>query len=212
LALTLAAGAAHAQTTVFPSATEKGSDTGPFRYVLFTFDAPQPKAKGWQLGLAGDGTGSWAENGGDPVPVQVSPATLAVIAQAEPAVAAKHCETKNKNIAQTGKKSILFIAPSATCTFNFSDDDALNRAANTFLAIRETLRLGDELARLHRFDRLGLDAAMDTLEKESAAGFALEIANIAPVLQSIADDDRVMQRVRRRASHALEDAQHDSAK
>jgi uncharacterized protein (UPF0147 family) len=47
---------------------------------------------------------------------------------------------------------------------------------------------------------------MDALVSENAAGRAIEIQNIARTLQSIIDDDRVMERVRRKAARLLQDA------
>jgi hypothetical protein len=47
---------------------------------------------------------------------------------------------------------------------------------------------------------------MDSLISENKDGRAIELQNIAPVLQSIVDDDRVMERVRRKAARLLQDA------
>ncbi|HTV09108.1 MAG TPA: hypothetical protein VMD97_08720 [Candidatus Aquilonibacter sp.] len=198
---------ASAQSAPLPSASSEGSDSGPFRYVLFAFKPVQPGAKGWQLGLSGNGKGSWAINGVDEgTPIRVSAATLAEIAKAEPAVAANHCETKAKHIAQTGRKSILFISPSASCEFNYSDNQVLNTVAGLFLAMNQTLEMGAELTRLQRYDRLGLDAEMEALVAAQKDGSAIEIENIAPVLQALVQDDDVIDRVRRKAARLLQGA------
>ena len=53
------------------------------------------------------------------------------------------------------------------------------------------------------FDRLGLDSELEGLQNEVAGERALDLGNIAPVLQSIIADERVMDRVRRKAERLL---------
>lgn len=45
---------------------------------------------------------------------------------------------------------------------------------------------------------------MASLEEEIKAGRAIEVGNIAPTLRSIAEDPRVIDRVRRKAARMLE--------
>ena len=118
------------------------------------------------------------------------------------------CESKTRNIAQTGKKSVQWYDGDqyAECTFNYSDNARLNDIAATFMAIAQTIQVGDRLKHSLRYDRLGLDAEMDSLVEAVQAGRALEVQNIAPVLQALIDDDRVMERVKRKAAHLLEGA------
>jgi hypothetical protein len=118
------------------------------------------------------------------------------------------CGTRHKNIASTGKKTLVFSVgdQSVSCTFDYSDDAKVQDSAAAFQAMAETLQFSDSLDHAHRFDRLGLDAEMDALVSENAAGRALELQNIARTLQSILDDDRVMERVRRKAARLLQDA------
>jgi uncharacterized protein (UPF0147 family) len=52
---------------------------------------------------------------------------------------------------------------------------------------------------------LGLDAEMNFLSQEVAAGRALELATIATTLESIANDTAVMQRVRLAAAKMLQE-------
>jgi hypothetical protein len=176
----------------------------------FSFTPRAADAKAWEVEVRSDGSGSFRYSTAAPGPVQtinVSPDTLKIIESGSDAVEEKRCETKNRHIAQTGGKSIFYaLGPSlASCDFNYSDDAALNAAANTFLALVETLQVGEELTHLHRFDRLGLDAEMAFLTEELKDGRALEVENIAATLQSIADDDRVIDRVRRQAARLLSD-------
>jgi hypothetical protein len=140
--------------------------------------------------------------------ITVGAATLHTLQNARSAVSPERCQSRRKGIASIGRITLTVYANSQTvqCVFAYTDDDALNAALAAFEAIAETMRTGERLDHLHRFDRLGLDAAIDSLITEAQEGRAIEIQNIAPVLQSIVDDDRVMERVRRKAARLLQDA------
>jgi hypothetical protein len=115
------------------------------------------------------------------------------------------CGTKAKNIADTGKKTLTYTAPDGTgsCTYNYSDDKSVTMLTNQFYAIAYTMDVGRRLDFERRFDRLGLDAEMLSLEHAVQEKNALELGNIAPTLQRIADDGEAMQRVRQRAAKLL---------
>jgi hypothetical protein len=115
------------------------------------------------------------------------------------------CASKLKNIADTGTKTLRYEGQDGTgsCTYNFSENKDVQSLTQIFQGIAETLDTGRRLDQLHRFDRLGLDAAMKSLMDEVSAGRALEVGTIAPSLKSIASDTEVMARVRSRASTLL---------
>ena len=115
------------------------------------------------------------------------------------------CASKAKNIADTGKKTLLYQGPNGegSCTYNYSDSKSVIQLTDIFLGIAATLDEGRELDRLHRYDRLGLDAAMGFLAQQASQGRALELGTIQATLRSIADDAEVMQRVRTRANTLL---------
>ena len=68
-----------------------------------------------------------------------------------------------------------------------------------FYGIAYTMDVGRKLDFEHRFDRLGLDAEMISLEQAVKEKHALELGNIAPTLQKLASDPEMMQRVQTRA-------------
>ena len=141
-------------------------------------------------------------------PIVIDATMLKKVFAAVPLVKNGRCETHNKHIAQTGTKTLRYEAEGdrAECTYNYSDEDRVNTATTVLEGIGETMQYGDRLAAKLRFDRLGLDVEMDDLESALADGRALEAGNIAPVLQAIQNDERVMDRVRRKAAHLLEGA------
>jgi hypothetical protein len=95
----------------------------------------------------------------------------------------KPCNSKAKNLADTGAKTLTYTGPDASgsCTFNYPIDKNVQALADTFQGIAETLDLADEVAE----------------------GRSVEIGTIAPTLHSIADDPQVMDRVRARANTLL---------
>lgn len=173
--------------------------------VSFHFQRPEAAIKDWSIDWPATGEITYRE-GTTALPLQLSVSTRAVLLAGRYVVAQHRCETREKHIAQTGRKEITYTNATGTiaCTFNYSDDDVLNHSASTFIAIAETVQIGDELARRRRFDRLGIDAELDLLLDELQSGRALEGQNIAPTLKSIAEDDRIMERARRKAAHVLE--------
>jgi hypothetical protein len=171
----------------------------------------------WSIEIGADRSGRYDQfaEGAKPTdetrhPLHISAATEERLRSGYKAVVAASCETKMKHLAQTGAKHIAYASSGsdsvASCTFNYSDDKGLMDAAAAFQAIAETMQTGDNLAHSHRYDRLSLDAQLESLVGEVKDGRAIEIKNIAPVLQSIADDERVIDRARRKAARLLQDA------
>ena len=115
------------------------------------------------------------------------------------------CETKAKNIANTGKKVLSYAGPggSGTCTYNYTENKLIAAVTDTFIGIAYTLEEGHTLAASHRFDHLGLDAEMIQFAEAVKEGRALEVGAIAPVLRSIAEDTQLLDRVRARATQLL---------
>lgn len=116
------------------------------------------------------------------------------------------CESRAKNIANTGMKTLTYTGPDGTagCTFNYTENKVVSSVTEMFLGMAYTLDSGRMLQRKQRFDHLGLDREMNLLVDGVRDGKALEVANIAPVLQSLADDTALMERVRSRAAKLLE--------
>ena len=111
------------------------------------------------------------------------------------------CASKMKGIAHTGIKVIEFGG--GECTYDYSENKAVMDLPDTFQAMAATLEAGERLAFKHRYDRLGLNDEMMSLVEAVKAGRAIELGNIAGVLQSLVDDGDVLERVRLRAADLL---------
>jgi hypothetical protein len=111
------------------------------------------------------------------------------------------CASKARNIADTGTKTLTYSGSDGggACTYNFSENKNVQAITEMFLGIAATMDEGRRLDRLHRYDRLGLDAAIGFLAEQVSQGRALELGTIQTSLRSIADDADVIQRVRTRA-------------
>ena len=116
------------------------------------------------------------------------------------------CESKAKNVANTGAKTIEYTGPDghASCTFNYTENKAVAATSDTFAGIETTLEFGRELDHLHRYDRLGLDSEMTKFATAIKEKTALEAPAIAPILESIAQDNQVIERVRLQAGKLLQ--------
>jgi hypothetical protein len=211
LVVLLTAGALHAQQVMQDLPLPAGALSQLLRDTSIEFAmVPRVETESpYVIDVAGDGTGSirFERDTKVTIPIKVSDETLRRLERGAQAVDKKHCETKLKNIARTGKKTISYaLGPSTprSCSFDYSDDEGLMDAVAAFQALVETVHYGERLQQEHRFDRLSLDAEVQSLTAEVAAGRAIEVGNIAPVLQSIVDDERVIDRARRNAARLLE--------
>ena len=116
------------------------------------------------------------------------------------------CETKSKGIANMGQKDVTYTPEGGAethCSFNFTDNKPLREAAEYLMGMANTLQTGVELDRLHKYDRLGLDAVIRRLAADVKEHRAVEVIAIQPALQRLVEDDAVMERVRQRAQELL---------
>ena len=118
------------------------------------------------------------------------------------------CGSKAKNIADTGAKTLSYSGPegAGSCTYNYAENKTVKMLTELFLGMAVTMDEGRRLAFDHRYDRLGLDAELDTLTQALADQRAVEPGLIAPVLRGIVADTELMQRARERAARLLDGA------
>lgn len=109
-------------------------------------------------------------------------------------------EAKLKNIAKTGQKSLEYRGKTATggqtvntaATYNYSSNADVQELTRFFQAVATTIDFGRKLAFQYRFDKLGLDARLYSLQEMQASHFAEELQAIEPILQKIASDPNMM--------------------
>ncbi len=174
--------------------------------IRFSFTPRSADGPAWEIDVKQDLSGTYRAKDGASVSINISAATMKRLGDGDSVVGSGKCETKQKNIAETGRKSIAYVAGDASsrCVFNYSDEEELNAVAATFQAIAQTMEAGEKLKHDHRFDHLGLDADLDALTVAVKDGHAIELQNIAPTLRSIVDDDEILVAARRKAKALLD--------
>jgi hypothetical protein len=190
-------------------------------HIRFIFENPKLQPASYVLDIHEDGTGHFrSEPGGAAVAsadgVAPQPQELDIHID-EPLrsflfkTARSHnffgvaCESTKAKVAFTGKKALQYVGPDGdgSCTFNWSHDQQLMKLADDLIAVAYTLEEGQRLAVEHEHDRLSLDAELQELQNAAKEGRAQQIQNIAPQLQAIADDQKVLARARSRARQLL---------
>jgi len=216
--------------TVLMGATQVGGPSGSpaGATIVYHFDRPGLPVPSYTYAVHEDGSGTFhatleplrTEGATAAVSVQKIETTVPIVLTA--ATAAKlfqavrstdhfrnRCESKAKNVADTGSKTIEYDGPDgpASCTFNYTENKALQSVTDTFSAITETLEFGRRMDFDHRYDRLGLDADMASLVAAVKDKNAIEVQTIAPTLQAIVKDGALIERVRVAAGKLLQMAE-----
>ena len=193
--------------------TAFAQDTAPGYKLVVSYDRPGLQTPHWQITLPPRGVATYEgkpEKGLDPGEVQfrMSDAGRAKLgALLDRSKGMQPCETKSKNLANMGQKSVVYTPTSgaeARCSFNYTDNKPLGEALDYMLALAGTLQAGLELDRLHRYDRLGLDPVMVRLSEDAKSGHAVEMGAIQPTLESLVTDEALLDRVRSRAQQLLQ--------
>jgi hypothetical protein len=116
----------------------------------------------------------------------------------------EECESHLK-VAFQGWKTLTYHGPngSGSCTFNYSRDKDIEALGDSMEAVAETILEGARLEMLLEHDRLGLDKEMEFLVDAAGSGRAQQICAIHGILARLAQDDEVLERVRKRARMLL---------
>ena len=114
------------------------------------------------------------------------------------------CESHLK-VAFQGWKMLSYTGPhgSGSCTFNYSRDKEIQTLGDSLEAVAATILEGARLELLLQHDRLGLDAELEFLTEAVGNGQAQQVCAIHAILERLAEDDSVLDRVRKRASALL---------
>jgi hypothetical protein len=173
--------------------------------VTFTFSNPALTPSDYTLLIHEDGTGRYRQPAVDaassvdrPITVDASLRQQLFTAARKHHLFAAQCQAKHSRVAFTGQKTFQYNGPegSGSCTFNYSTDEQLNDLADRLESVVVTLGYSGELTVLLAHDKLGLDAAVEKLAQAQKEGQALDLGNIAPVLQAIVADSGVLDHTR----------------
>jgi hypothetical protein len=117
------------------------------------------------------------------------------------------CESHLK-VAFQGLKKLSYSGPEGQggCQFNYSKDKDIQALGDSLIAVAGTILEGARLERLLQYDRLGLDSEMEYLVGAAGDGRAQQMSTIRGILERLADDPEVLERVRKRARVLLASA------
>jgi hypothetical protein len=199
----------------------------PQAQIRFTYDNPKLQPPKYVLTVNEDGSGHFRSEGhgpvsNDPESVPSEPQDRSIhiskaMREAMFAAARKNklfafaCDDGAKNIAFQGTKTLQYEGPEGqgSCTYNWSKNSQIDKVTDQFESIAATLDEGSKLERQYEHGRLSLDGELETLDQMVRDGRALELENIAPILQKLAGDEAVLQRVQRRARALLAQGKND---
>jgi hypothetical protein len=118
------------------------------------------------------------------------------------------CESHMK-VAFQGWKKLSYAGPEGrgSCEFNYSSDKDIQALGDSLVAVSSAILEGARLETLLQHDRLGLDKEMEYLMDASGDGRVQQICVIRGILERLAEDQEVMERVRKRARVLLAKAQ-----
>ena len=188
--------------------------------VTFTLDFPWSQPEHYSLRVHSGGAAHYESSGrlspdsdetdSFGLDFTASPATRQKIFElaAKSGYFQKDLDAHHKNIAFTGKKTLGYKDDkrSSESTFNYSSQPAVQELTNLFQDLSTTLEFGRRLRYDHRYQKLALDEELKRMEEMARTSPLVELAAIAPILQQIIGDARVMNVSRARAQRLLEHA------
>jgi hypothetical protein len=193
--------------------------------IRFTYENPKLQPPKYMVTVGDDGSGHFNSEGGGPTdgqtmssepqdrPIHISKALREAMftTARKNKLFAISCDDGGKNIAFQGNKTLEYEGPEGkgSCMYNWSKNAQIDKLTDQFEAIAATLDEGGKLQRQYEHGRLSLDAEIEVLEQMVHDGRAIELENIAPILQKLAGDEAVLQRVQRRARALLQEAKSD---
>ena len=111
----------------------------------------------------------------------------------------------NKKVAFTGTKTLTFKngAEEHTTNYNWSQSPQIQEITVIFQNISNTIEMGRQLQDKYRFDKLGVDAILASMENEAKENRLGELQILQPILTRMAKDSSLMNISRRRADFLI---------
>jgi hypothetical protein len=112
-------------------------------------------------------------------------------------------------VAFQGWKKLSYRGPdgAGSCTFNYAKEKDVQELGESLVAVAEAIEEGARLEVLLQHDPLGLDKEMEYLTEAAGDGRVQQVETIRGILERLAGDEEVMDRVRKRARELLAKAQ-----
>jgi hypothetical protein len=200
-----------------PGMSPGSQDAGRDSVIVVEFKDPELSPTQWTLTLHRDGSGHFDSQMGTLPGKEIDAPSVNRDVQLSAGFAGHVFETAQRHnwfnedcdshlkVAFQGWKTLSYRGPDGkgACTFNYSRDKDIQALGDSMGAVAETILEGARLEMLLEHDRLGLDKEMEFLVDAAGNGRAQQICTIRDILSRLAEDDEVMERVRKRARMLL---------
>ncbi|MGB9103639.1 MAG: hypothetical protein WCC59_02675, partial [Terriglobales bacterium] len=115
-------------------------------------------------------------------------------------------EYRGGRIANMGAKTLkcAWADRETHTTYNYSTNPRLQELTTLFQNISNTMEYGRRLDYLHRYDKLGLEAELKSMEEQEKNKHLAELQAVAPQLERIVNDSSILNVTRHRAEHLLQ--------
>jgi hypothetical protein len=119
------------------------------------------------------------------------------------------CESHVK-VAFQGLKKLSYNGPEGqgSCEFNYTKVNEIQSLSDSLIAVVGMILEGARLETLLKHDPLGLDQEMNYLVQAARDGRLQQLRTIRSILEQLADDPTVMERVRKRAKQLLQKSEN----
>lgn len=176
--------------------------------IYFERDFPGAIPERFEVHLRQDGTATYTEagEGALELPVGAQEATRVFDLAVELDFFSKPLSSRRK-VASTGRKVLRYESDGAVrgeAEFDYSDDSRARELASWFIKLCETHQHLQELERVFRFDRLGVNQALVHLEQAYERDRVVAPELLKPILGRIAAHGRIVHLARARAEGLLE--------
>ncbi|HZR64180.1 MAG TPA: hypothetical protein VFA85_03475 [Terriglobales bacterium] len=185
--------------------------------VTFTLDFPGANPGHYEIVVGSDGEGTYKSDGkindqSDPAEDGFTKFTASQDVRSQIFDLAKKAhyfsgkvDSGHKNLANTGNKTLAYkdATHNLQATYNFSLIQPVAQLTALFQGLSTTLELGRRLAYFHKYQKLGLDDELKSVEELQKSEVLTDVPAIAPVLKEIAEDSSVMNVSRARALRLL---------
>ncbi len=176
--------------------------------IHFERDFPGSVPDQFEVRLTQDGEAVYTERGEAPLDLKVGEEAAGVVFELAAGLDyfSKPLASQRK-VASTGRKVLRYESGGAVrgeAEFDYSEDPQARDIASWFIKLSETQQHLQELERVYRFDRLGVNHALVSLEQAYERDRIVAPDLLLPILGKIAEEDRIVHLARARAEGMLE--------
>jgi hypothetical protein len=203
-------------TSLFAQQSTASSHTLKEPTITFTFDNPELPLPHYTLAVAADGEAQYTLPPSSDAPAGMVTTFRVSNASRDKAFSlagklnhlAGNFDFKKHRVAFTGWRTFTYKSGATTNTtrFNWSENSAANELASLFEGIAATIEAENQLRYLRKYDKLGLNSYLGTLEKRAKSGWFKELPILSKVLNELSNDPEVMNIARQRAQRLAQAA------